>query len=60
MEVIYRWLKQKPLFTKYALYTINSNSLFDHSKAEKELDYHPRPIEDTLRDTMKWIEEILK
>jgi dihydroflavonol-4-reductase len=57
MEVIYRWLKQKPLFTKYALYTINSNSLFDHSKAEKELDYHPRRIEDTLRDTMKWIEE---
>jgi dihydroflavonol-4-reductase len=57
LEVIYRWLKQKPLFTKYALYTINSNSLFDHSKAEMELDYQPRPIEDTIRDTMKWIDK---
>jgi dihydroflavonol-4-reductase len=48
------------LFTKYALYTINRNSLFDHSKAKKELDYHPRPIEDTLRDTTKWIEKNTK
>jgi nucleoside-diphosphate-sugar epimerase len=30
---------------------------FDYSKAEKELGYKTRPIEDTLRDEAKWLKD---
>lgn len=44
--------KQKPIYTPYAMYTLTSNADFDHSKATAELDYHPRPIEDTIKEIL--------
>jgi len=54
-EVYYRLIKQKPLFTRYSLMTLKSNSNFDHTKASLELDYHPRDPEDSLRDAVGWL-----
>ncbi len=34
----------RPLFTRYSLYTLESNSLFSHEKATKELGYQPHDI----------------
>ena len=59
-EVYYKLLKQAPLFTGYSLYTLESNSNFSHEKATKELDYHPRPMEDTLEDTVNFLKMIKK
>jgi len=50
--------KQKPLYTKESLDIIrqaNKNILND--KAQKELDYNPRPFTETIRDTINWFKE---
>ena len=45
----------RPLYTRYSLYTISSNSHFTHDKATAELGYHPRDMQDTIRDTISWL-----
>lgn len=47
--------KQRPLFTSYSIYTLNSNSNFLYNKAKRDLNYHPRAIEETLQDTINFI-----
>lgn len=56
-ELYYKLLKQTPLFTAYSIYTLNSNSLFSHAKATRELDYQPRDLYLTLQDTVAWLLE---
>ena len=46
---------QRPLFTRYSLYAVASNSNFSHERASVELGYAPRPISDTVRDTVDWL-----
>lgn len=45
----------RPLYTKYALYTISSNGHFTHDKATAELGYHPRDMRATIADTISWL-----
>ena len=45
---------RRPLYTRASIIAINSNRHIKHEKAEKELDYHPRPLEQTIRDTLDW------
>ena len=56
-EIYYKIVKQKPLFTSYAVYTLGTNSNFSSEKAKKELGYQTRDIKETLQDTVKWFEE---
>lgn len=49
-----RRTKHRPLFTRYSLYTLNSNDKFSHDKATAELGYRPRDLICTLRDTISW------
>lgn len=46
--------KRRPLFTRYSLYTLSSNSNFSHDKATAELGYRPRDLFTTVRDTVRW------
>ncbi len=55
LEIYYKILKQPPLFTSYSLYTLKSNAMFSHEKATKQLQYFPRNLNDTLKDTIKWL-----
>lgn len=41
-------------FTPYALKTVRSHRLISHEKASSELGFSPRPIEDSIRDTIDW------
>lgn len=41
-----------PLFTPYSVYTLHTNGAFSHRKATEELGYSPRPIEDSIRDSL--------
>jgi dihydroflavonol-4-reductase len=50
----YRLTHIKPRFTSYSLATITSNSFISHAKAHLELGYLPRPLRESLRDTVKW------
>ncbi len=46
--------KAKPRFTPYSLEVLKSNSEISHAKAEKELGYKPRPMLETIADTVRW------
>ncbi len=50
----YRLTRAKPRFTSYSLATVTSNSYISHAKANHELGYHPRPLRESLADTVKW------
>ena len=54
MELFARICGKKPLFTKYSLYTISAPHEFSHEKATKELNYSPRPPEESIRDAIRW------
>ena len=56
-ELYYKIVKEKPLFTSYAVYTLGTNSNFSSAKAKKELGYQVRPIEETLKDTVQWFKD---
>lgn len=55
MERRARKTGEKPLMTDFAVYNLARNNQFDYSKAEKELGYHTRPYEETLRDEARWL-----
>jgi nucleoside-diphosphate-sugar epimerase len=50
----YRLAHAKPRFTSYSLATLRSNSFISHTKAHLELGYFPRPLRESLTDTVKW------
>lgn len=52
----YRLMNGKPRFTSYSLATISSNSYISHIKANFELGYHPRPLRESLTDTVQWFQ----
>ena len=54
-ETYYKLLKQPPLYTRYSLYTLTSNGHFSHEKAERELGYTTRDMQETLRDTAAFL-----
>ena len=47
-----RLTKHRPLYTKYSLYTLNTNDKISHDKATRELGYMPRDLRETLRDML--------
>lgn len=50
-----RFKNEDPLYTSNSLEILkNSNSKISHAKATSELEYNPRPLEETLRDTFEW------
>jgi dihydroflavonol-4-reductase len=44
----------RPIFTKASLNALKSNGNISHKKASLELGYNPRPIQETVVDTIKW------
>lgn len=56
-ELYYSLLKQPPLYTRYSLYTLTSNSNFSNEKAKNELGYINRDLRETITDTLKWLKE---
>jgi dihydroflavonol-4-reductase len=49
--------KSKPLFTDYSIDVLVSNSLISHKKAYSELGYSPRPVRESVADTIQWFRE---
>ena len=56
-EIYYRWMKQKPLYTRYSLFTLASNSNFSHALATRDLGYAPRKAQESLVDMANWLIE---
>ena len=56
--VLQAWAKlrrERPLYTRYSLYALSSNSNFSHDKATMELGYRPRDLFQTMKDTVAWL-----
>jgi dihydroflavonol-4-reductase len=46
---------RRPLFTSESLRVLRTQAPANHGKAEHELGYRPRPVDETLRDTCAWM-----
>jgi len=54
----YYWAsRRQPLFTTYSLDVIASNCTMISCKAQRELGFCPRPLQETLKDTIDWLKE---
>lgn len=53
-EIFYRITGTKPLFTRYSVETLQSNSVISSLKARKELGYQPRRLSDSIKETVDW------
>jgi dihydroflavonol-4-reductase len=52
-----RITQTRPLVTRYSLETVMGNCAISHAKASRELGYCPRPLQQTVRDTVRWFLE---
>jgi dihydroflavonol-4-reductase len=43
--------------TRIALEELRGNRQVSHARAARELDYQPRPIRETIHDTLAWFAE---
>ena len=59
-EFYYNLMGKTPLFTKYSLNTLKTNSNFSNLKAKNELDFHPRELKITVKDTVDWLKSVNK
>ncbi len=57
MTVSARLTGSTPLYTAESLATLERYQQVDGSKAERELGYSPRPLRETVRDTLQWFEQ---
>ncbi len=57
-EIYYNLKKQPPLYTRYSLYTLESNANFSHAKADHKLGYSSRPLQTTIDDTVAWLKQV--
>jgi dihydroflavonol-4-reductase len=48
---------ERPLYTNFSLKTLCSNRNISCARASRDLDYHPRPFAETLRNTLHWFKE---
>lgn len=55
--VFSRLFRIKPIFTPYSVSVLKSNCNISHEKATQDLGYNPRPLLDTFRDSLIWMDE---
>ena len=55
LEAVALRKQERPLYTKYSLYTLTSKSNFSHDRATRELGYRPRRLEVTVRDMVDYL-----
>jgi dihydroflavonol-4-reductase len=55
IKALSRVTRSEPLYTNEALVAVtDGNRCISHEKASRELNYTPRPLAETLRDTIEW------
>lgn len=53
----HRLTRTKPLFTKYSIHTLTSESFVSQEKSRRELGHSPRPIRESIVDSIHWFQE---
>lgn len=57
LELFCKLFGKKPLFTAYTITCVNTRVKYSSDLARDELSYNPRPFDETLRDTLNFIEQ---
>jgi dihydroflavonol-4-reductase len=57
IKIVSRLNGKRPLYTSVSLRALRSNRHISHTRATADLGYQPRPFRETLRDTLRWLEE---
>jgi dihydroflavonol-4-reductase len=61
LPVLHAWSRivgASALYTRQSVDSLLfSNKKIDHAKARRELGYHPRPLAETIRDTIAWFKK---
>lgn len=55
LELHARLHHKKPLFTGFSMDCLNENSNYSCERAKKDLGYQPRPLKETMQDTIDWM-----
>lgn len=55
--IYYKFIEDKPLFTGYSIEVLNSNCDISSKKAQNELGFSPRPIKESIKDSIEWFKE---
>ncbi|MFA6587236.1 MAG: NAD-dependent epimerase/dehydratase family protein [Bacilli bacterium] len=55
LELHARIHHKKPLFTGFSMDCLNENSNYSCERAQKDLGYQRRPLEETMKDTVGWM-----
>ncbi|KLO22476.1 MULTISPECIES: NAD-dependent epimerase/dehydratase family protein [unclassified Marinitoga] len=48
-------MKKSLYLSPYSVHTLHKYYKFSHKKAQKDLDYNPRSLYETIKDTISWI-----
>ncbi len=56
-EKIFEIAKLPPMINEYSIRKISENFNFSNAKAAAELGFEPRPLVDSLRDTVEWLKK---
>jgi dihydroflavonol-4-reductase len=51
-EFVFWVMRRRPLFTHYSISVLNSNHNFSNEKAKQQLDFVPRDIMESIKDTI--------
>jgi dihydroflavonol-4-reductase len=51
----YKLRRQKPVFSRYSLFTLGVNGRFSSERAESELGFVSRPFPDIIKDAVTWL-----
>ncbi len=57
MNVYYKITNATPFLTEYSVRKLVSNCNFSYAKAQKDLDYHPMTVQQSVTDMIKWIRD---
>lgn len=56
-SLYYSLSRKKPLFTPYSVHTLTCYYRYSHRKASHILGYKPRPIAESLKDSISWFSQ---
>jgi dihydroflavonol-4-reductase len=50
-------LKKRPLYSNFTIKTLRTGRRVSHEKATREISYNPRPLRETIEDTLRWFRD---
>jgi dihydroflavonol-4-reductase len=48
---------RRPLYTSFSIKTLRTSHQVSHARASQEFGYQPRPLPDSIKDTLEWFRE---